>query len=261
MVRNNEAIAIILVPIYVSLTRNLEQSLKGYIRAFLGNLNISSITIMESSKRFVKIKLIGEDSWVGKKFLEQELGTIITWEDIRERMVFRGFIKKITDKSFIIDIGISSNNEIFYGSLDFNSFIRSIVKKKVNANKEIIKLFGIKQYFPLFVTVKKHEPINEKMRLLPVELAEKSIKLFRFWIRSRLDRLIVYGSTRTQLENAIKKSGHLRDIVSVERLGFLEHALVCKWGTSARGLIPEIGPLLPNVTLAVFYPRLIKKLS
>jgi len=259
MIRSNEATATVLIPIYISLTSNLRQSLIAYIRTFLENLEISSIDLISLSKRFIKIKLIGKDSQIGKKFLERELGTIITWEDIREQTIFRGFVKKVTEESFIIDIGISSNGEIFYANLDFNTFAGSIMKKRINANKELIKLFGIREYFPLFVKVNKNKPIDEKRRLLRAELSGKSIRLFRSWIKSRLDRLIVYGSTRTQLEKAIKKSGHFRDIISVERLGFLENALVCKWNTNAKGLIPEIGPLLPNAILATFYPRRIKK--
>jgi len=83
--------------------------------------------------------------------------------------------------------------------------------------------------------------------------------MFRKWIAKRLDKLLVYGATRSQIEKAVRISGHTRDVINVERLGFLENAITCKWGTSARGLIPELGPHLPRASFSVFYPRLIRK--
>jgi hypothetical protein len=44
----------------------------------------------------------------------------------------------------------------------------------------------------------------------------------------------------------LKRSGHIRDIYAIERLGILEHSIVCKHGTDAPGLIPIIGPLLES---------------
>ncbi len=262
MVKNNEAIATLLIPVYVPFTNSLKQSLMGYIRIFLEDLDIISINIIGLSRRFVKLKLIGKDSQVGKKFLEKELGTLISWEDLRRQAVFRGFVRRITDRSLIIDIGISSNNEQFYVAIDFVSFVSSIIRRKLETivNREILTLFGIREYFPIYVRISKNASIDEEKRIVEAELSVKSAKLFNSWIKSRLDRLIIYGSTRTQIEKAIKKSGHLRDIVSVERLGFLEHALVCKWSTNAKGLIPELGPFLPHAIFAPFYPRKIKKM-
>jgi hypothetical protein len=46
-----------------------------------------------------------------------------------------------------------------------------------------------------------------------------------------------------------------RDVIDVESLGLLEHALTCKLGTDAAGLIPKIGRILKNAKFAVFNPK------
>jgi len=53
--------------------------------------------------------------------------------------------------------------------------------------------------------------------------------------------------------------GHGRDAVRVESLGLLEHALICKLGTDAVGLVPKLGPHMPTAVLAPFSPRRIRQ--
>jgi len=43
-------------------------------------------------------------------------------------------------------------------------------------------------------------------------------------------------------------------------LGWLEHAIVCKLGTDAVGLIPAVGRFLRTATLAPFSPRKIRQI-
>jgi hypothetical protein len=57
----------------------------------------------------------------------------------------------------------------------------------------------------------------------------------------------------------LRYTGLDRDIVSIESLGMFEHALTCKLGTDAAGLISEIGKNMGNVRFQVFNPRNIKE--
>jgi len=79
------------------------------------------------------------------------------------------------------------------------------------------------------------------------------------WIRSNLDRLVVLGASFSDVEHAVRKSKHSRDVIKVESLGLLEHAVVCKLGTHAVGLTPKLGPLLSTAKLASFSPRKIRR--
>lgn len=64
------------------------------------------------------------------------------------------------------------------------------------------------------------------------------------WKKSISDRVIVNSVTRSQLKAAIKKTGHERDIYGIERIGLMEHAVVCRENTDGPGIVSEIGPLL-----------------
>jgi hypothetical protein len=75
-----------------------------------------------------------------------------------------------------------------------------------------------------------------------------------------LDRLIIVRASADNIKLALKYGGLTRDIVDVEPLGFFEHAVLCKLGTDARGLIPRIGRNLKEATFAVFSPRRILRI-
>jgi hypothetical protein len=58
-----------------------------------------------------------------------------------------------------------------------------------------------------------------------------------------------------EVEAALRVAGFGRDVVGVESLGMFEHAVVCKLGTDAAGLIPRLGRVLGGAVLSVFSPR------
>jgi len=56
------------------------------------------------------------------------------------------------------------------------------------------------------------------------------------------------------------RKGHLRDIVAIDRYGFLENIIIFKDNTSAPGIIADIGKSLRNCKLSAIRPINIKKL-
>jgi hypothetical protein len=71
---------------------------------------------------------------------------------------------------------------------------------------------------------------------------------------------MVYGANSKEVVNAVERAYHFRDVSQIETLGPLEHALSCKLGTDAVGLVPKLGPHLAAANLAPFSPRKIKQL-
>jgi hypothetical protein len=124
--------------------------------------------------------------------------------------------------------------------------------------QQIIKLFCLVDNFPLRVLIKR---LDTKRSRFVAELSAKQIALFSEWNLSNLDRLIVLGTFFEDVEESVKASGHLRDVAEIESFGLLEHAIVCKLGTDAAGLIPKIGRLLPNAVLRAFSPRDIQRFT
>ena len=74
-----------------------------------------------------------------------------------------------------------------------------------------------------------------------------------------LDRLIVLGSPIQEVKRTLRFTGLDRDIIGIEPLGMFEHALTCKLGTDAAGLISQVGRNLRNARFAVFNPRRIRE--
>jgi hypothetical protein len=54
---------------------------------------------------------------------------------------------------------------------------------------------------------------------------------------------------------AVAQAGLNRDVIDVETLGMFEHALVCKLGTDAAGLIGRVGRKLRKAKFTVFNPK------
>ena len=92
------------------------------------------------------------------------------------------------------------------------------------------------------------------------EFSERQLSEFERYLDAYVDRLIIFGAPRSHVENAVKESKHIRDIIGIDSLGLLEHAVVCKLGTDAVGLIPKLGKLLSTAKLASFSPRKIQQL-
>ncbi|RLG37808.1 MAG: hypothetical protein DRO01_06865, partial [Thermoproteota archaeon] len=90
-------------------------------------------------------------------------------------------------------------------------------------------------------------------------IAPRQAAEFQRWIRRGLDVLVVSGYTAREIRRALRKSRHAVDVIRIERLAFLCHALVCKADTQARGLVPAVGPHLPGAPLGVFSPREIRR--
>jgi len=92
-------------------------------------------------------------------------------------------------------------------------------------------------------------------------LAEKQLLQYENWTRSLLHRLVILGAKLYDVESAVEKAGFSRDVVSIEALGLLEHAVVCKLGTDATGLIPKVGRYLSQAAFSVFSPERILEFS
>ena len=68
------------------------------------------------------------------------------------------------------------------------------------------------------------------------------------------------GASQNEVETAVERARHFRDIIKIESLGLFEHAVICKLGTDAIGLIPRLGSYLRVASLAPFSPRRIREL-
>ena len=127
-----------------------------------------------------------------------------------------------------------------------------LVDGRKTALRKMAELFGFCEGFPLNVKVAH---VDAERDLIEAELSMKQVGRFNNWRESLLDRLLVLGSSASEVKTALERARLERDVIDVESLGMFEHALVCKLGTDAAGLISKTGSILRTSRFAVFNPR------
>jgi hypothetical protein len=121
-----------------------------------------------------------------------------------------------------------------------------------------MEVFCLCDFMPL--RIKVLDALNIRTGLWEAELSEQQLSRFADWLDSNLDRLVVLGSTRGEIEQAVARKHHFRDVIRIEALGPFEHVVVCKLGTDAVGLMPKLGPYVGRASLMPFSPRRVKQL-
>lgn len=79
----------------------------------------------------------------------------------------------------------------------------------------------------------------------PPRLADAERDRLYGW-RDGPGRVNANGVTRAQFRATINRAGHADDVVTIERLGLLEHSAVCTPDTDPPGLLASIGSFMPG---------------
>lgn len=205
---------------------------------------------------WVQIEITGEDQTAALQLLDREIGLApVSPDNVRKFSVLRGRV---------IDSGRSATEL----SVDVGAFVPRVVRANIALQRlqaqltdgeklplqNLIELYCLHDNMPLQVKIVDAE-LGGKKEAFEAELSEQQLAISTSWLRASLDRLMVLGVPLQDVEHAIKASKHFRDVAKIESLGLMEHAIVCKLGTDAVGLIPDVGPYLLTATFATFSPR------
>ena len=233
-------------PMFLSLCRGLKVNLK---------------IVGSTDRGWVQIDVSGEDRVVALRYIDQQIGLapasvdkVKKFSTIRGRVIASGKSKN----ELYVDIGVFSPR-IHDAAIPLRTVQAQLGDGKKIPLQRIIELFCLRDNLPLEVKI-VDDDIPSQKGLIEAELSEGQLSEIAGWIHSQLDRLIVLGAPISEIKYALKASRHTRDIIKIETLGLLEHAILCKLGTDAIGLIPKLGRFLPTATLMPFQPRKIQKL-
>jgi hypothetical protein len=230
--------------------RNLRSTLKG--------LNVETKICGLAPRNWVQIAVSGEDEKIALHHLADEIGLCPTHlEQIGKFSTIKGRITSLNKSSekICVDIGIFSPN-IMDATIPVDWLQAQLVDGRKIALKKLVELFGFCENLPLTAKI---STIDREKSLLEATLAEKQVSQYRNWTKSLLDRLIILGASLYDVKLAVKIAGFSRDVIIIEPLGLLEHAIVCKLGTDAVGLIPKIGRKLKKASFTVFNPKKVLK--
>lgn len=202
------------------------RSLKALIDNDLKDLE-AECEISVSPEGWAELKLEGEDEEVSANFLLTTYGSPVKKAEVGK--LYKGFVRAMEKDTILVDIGCP----VKIG-------VRGLKSLGGGNPKQIAARFGIIPFLPVEVEV------FEDQKELMGRFSKEQLDHFWAWIKSKTDRVIVNAATRSELKSAIKKTRHGRDIYEIERLGLLEHAVVCRETTDGPGIVAAIGPLLKS---------------
>lgn len=214
----------------------------------------------KTNRGWIQIEVSGEDEVVALRYLDQEIGLAPTLIDKLKRFsTARGRIVSPgeDENGLYVDVGVFSPH-VCDAVIPLQGLQAQLADGKEFSLLQLTALFCLFDNVPL--RVKVISDVDVEAKRVEAELAELQVTQIMYWIRSSVDRLMVFGAPLSKVEYAVKASRHARDIIRIEPLGLLEHAILCKLGTDARGLVSKLGPLLPEAALKPFSPRKIREL-
>jgi hypothetical protein len=225
-----------------------------FLKSRFEGLRIAANVVGTTPSGWIRLTVSGDDEKVALYYLNDQIGLCPTSLERVERFsVTRGYLTLESQSKYdlYVDIGVFSP-DIVHARIPLQHLQAQLADGRKIALRKLYELFGFCENLVLTIKISN---INSDESRVEAVLSEKQLIQYRNWLNSLLDRLIIIGSPQREIEWALKKAGLDRDVLGVQSLDFLEHAVVCKLGTDAAGLIPKIGKTLRNATFTIFDPR------
>ncbi len=224
------------------------------LQLLLEGLDVEVKVLGTVAGRWVQIALAGEDEVIATSYIAKEIGFCPTSiGNVMKLSTLKGYVVKFekSREELVVDVGVFQP-KIVYAQIPLSSLQAQLVDGRKVALRKIGELFGFCSDLPLSVKV---TCVNEEESRIEAELSTRQVETYMVWQEMLLDRLLVLGVALREVKNALEYAKLTRDIISVESLGLFEHALTCKLGTDAAGVIPKIGRILKNAKFTVFNPK------
>src|SRR3989304_7265667 len=218
------------------------------------DLDVETKILSTPADRWPQLVLAGEDEGIAASYVSKEIGICPTsLENISKFSVLKGYITNLekSKEELSIDVGILKP-EIVYATIPLRHLQAQLVDGRKIALGKIAELFGLCEDLPVCVKVSL---LNEDENRIDAELSTDQIEKYQVWRESLLDRLLVLGLSVNEIKMTLEHAKLDRDIIGVETLGMFEHALTCKLGTDAAGLVGIVGRYLRNSGFVVFNAR------
>jgi hypothetical protein len=234
------------------------RKLKHAIHAEFRDLNVNIDSMVFNDAGYITLEISGEDEVVAYNYLKSIYGESKQFDELKEGDTIKGHIVSSAKVGFglFVDIGIKVPYDIDALIPLFNLRKQLCEGKKVPVRK-IIDAFGLIDNLPLEITIEK---ASVGLKKIEARLSDKQVEMFNEWIEEGLDKLYILGAFETEINDVLYQLKHDKDIIKIEKLGWTEHIITCKFNTSAKGLIPQIGKHLPKAKLEIFSPNVIKRM-
>lgn len=224
---------------------------KYQLKQALNGLRIEIKHVEAAARNWVKVEFSGEDEKAALSYIEKEIG--LCAEAPMKYLTTKAYVAGLGGDRLILDPGITMPEDM-KATIPVQHLQAQLADGRKIALQNIAELYGICEMLPLTIKITSiHEDGVEAV------LAEKQLKLYMQWTKHLLQKLIVLGASASEIRNALRKAKCQSDIIAIEPLGLFEHAITCKLGTDAAGLMPKIGKELRTANLTIFNPEKIIK--
>ena len=237
-----------------SSARQLKQ-IDDLLKAEFENLSVDVKVLGNSIGNWVKVSISGEDEVIAASYINKKIGTSpISIKKVNKFSILKGYISRIetATQEIKVDIGVFEP-KIIQASIPLAYLQAQLADGKKIDLQKISEIFGFKENLP--ITIKVTRLNDEENEAMQAELAAAQIEKIRLWQQSLLDRLIILGASQGEIDVVLERTRLNRDIIGVEELGIFEHALTCKLGTDAAGIVPRVGRYMRNSRFIVFNPK------
>ena len=207
-------------------------------------------------KRF-EIEISGPEEVFVFNFLKKEIGSIINFDDIQEGTLCRGTLVDVGKVGFGIFVDCAIKNPDADVLLTLHSLRKQLCSGKKKSLSEIINVYDFIDKFPVWVKI---ETFSKEEKKVSGVLADDTLNLYQKCLREDIEGVFISGNSKVQIKKALIKTKHLRDIMSIERFGFLENIILLRKGTQSPGIISDIGNLLKKSKFSAIRPERIKTL-
>lgn len=228
-----------------------------HLKTLLKGLRVQIENIEPTTNNRVKLDLFGEDEKAALSYIEKEIGLCPKHiENVKKFSTLKGYLTDLGESrdEITADIGVFSP-KILYAVVPLQRLQAQLADGRKIALLKMVDLYGFLENMP--ITIKT---TNLSENHIEAEIAETQLATYKRWAKSLLDRLIIVGASQQEIRRALKNAKCQSDILTVEPIGLFEHAVVCKLGTDAVGLIPKIGKHLQAAKLEAFKPKTLLEL-
>ena len=226
------------------------ETFENLYSSLVSGLNVQLSFAGTTNRGWIQLDVSGEDETAALSFLDSEIGlapaslaVLQKFSVMKGKVVFSG---KSKDELYV-DLGVVSSKTCD-AVLSEKRLCAQLADGGELSLQSLVKLFCLYDNVPFEVKIIESVVENKNVK---ASLSEAQFSLFRGWVRSRSDRLIILGCLYSDVERAVKLSRHSRDVIKIESLGVLEQVVLCKLGTDAVGLIPKLGHYLKSAVLAL----------
>ncbi|MCX8161799.1 MAG: DUF2110 family protein [Candidatus Bathyarchaeota archaeon] len=216
-------------------------SLDAILRDSLRGLKVDYKVFVDGDG-WIDIELEGEDISIAARIVEKLIGARPrSMDDLGRRRIWVGRIKAITGECMVIDMKL----------------IEAVVAPRVvsiqleDSYEEAVARYGLYPNVPIEVVVDR----ADSGRRYIAYLSDGFLAKLHRWGVIGLNRVSITGATSSIVRRCLKKTGMERYVAYYERLGILEHHIVCKIASNPYKITQTVRNMLKDVDVYVAKPR------